>query len=161
MTLRADARIEIDAPIDDVWAVLVDLRRYGEWNPFVPQVVDAPASVQVGTPLLFVVRWADGDEYRSKERVVQIDAPAPDGSGTRTATFAVRFAGWMHAPGLIRATRFQTLTELSGGRTEYRTVEELRGLLARYTPLAKVQRGFEDCAQALKAAAERPVRKAS
>jgi uncharacterized protein YndB with AHSA1/START domain len=35
-TIRAE--IEIDAPIEQVWAVLSDLPRYGEWNPFTPRV---------------------------------------------------------------------------------------------------------------------------
>jgi uncharacterized protein YndB with AHSA1/START domain len=30
-----EARIDIDAPVDRVWAVLRDTAAYAEWNPFI------------------------------------------------------------------------------------------------------------------------------
>ena len=44
--VRASA--EIGAPIDRVWAVLVDFPRYSTWNPFTPRV---RATLEVGTPV--------------------------------------------------------------------------------------------------------------
>jgi hypothetical protein len=33
-----DTRIDIDAAPDDVWATLVDVERYREWNPFITSI---------------------------------------------------------------------------------------------------------------------------
>ena len=41
------ASIEIEAPPEDVWAVLVDLDRYAEWNPLFRE---ASGQVAVGKP---------------------------------------------------------------------------------------------------------------
>ena len=56
----ANASILIDAPIETVWGVVVDVGRYDEWNPFVERIDvlgDAPV---VGTDLRLHVRWASG-----------------------------------------------------------------------------------------------------
>ena len=58
---------------------------------------------------------------------------------------------------LIRADRCQTLVPLAGGRTRYVCSDEISGLLT--PPVIRffgpaMQRGFEDCAQALKKRAE-------
>ena len=34
-TVTPRAAVDIDAPIDRVWAVMLDTASYGEWNPFV------------------------------------------------------------------------------------------------------------------------------
>jgi hypothetical protein len=42
--------IEIDATPEEVWSVLVDLRRYAEWNPFITQargVIEEGAKLRV------------------------------------------------------------------------------------------------------------------
>ena len=43
-TVRTDT-VEIDAPASVVWAVLTDLPRYGEWNPF---CVSADSTLEIG-----------------------------------------------------------------------------------------------------------------
>ena len=41
-------RVEIDAPASVVWEVLVDLPRYGEWNPF---CVKCESTLEMGSPV--------------------------------------------------------------------------------------------------------------
>ena len=44
--------IVINAPIDKVWDVIVDLKRYGNWNPFMPKL---SAGFNVGEKIKFTV----------------------------------------------------------------------------------------------------------
>ena len=74
------AAVDIDAPIDDVWAVMLDTASYGEWNPFVVRAETArPAAV--GNPIALHVRWANGKGTRSPERITAIEPPAADADG--------------------------------------------------------------------------------
>ena len=43
------ASVEIAAPIEHVWAVMVDTPSYGEWNPFVEKA-ECPVPPKVGDP---------------------------------------------------------------------------------------------------------------
>lgn len=151
--IRAESSITIDAPIERVWAAMVDAPGYGAWNPFIVRV-DAPRpTLAVGDDIVLHVRWEDGGAFASPERVVQVDAPAAQGDVTRAA-LAYRFTGWIARLGLVRATRVQTLEQPPGGPTRYHTEETFRGALARFVPLARVRAGFARHAEALKVRAE-------
>ena len=45
-------RIEIDAPASVVWDVLVDLPKYGEWNPFCIKCV---STLEMGAPVVMTI----------------------------------------------------------------------------------------------------------
>ena len=53
MAFELDESRLIDAPIDRVWSVIVDLPAYSEWNPF---VVAARSTLVVGDPIQMRVR---------------------------------------------------------------------------------------------------------
>ena len=64
MTRTYRAEVEIAAPPKRVWDVLIDLDRYGAWNPFTPKVVTdlAPGSpveitVILGGKQVVQVEW--------------------------------------------------------------------------------------------------------
>jgi uncharacterized protein YndB with AHSA1/START domain len=143
--LAAEADIEIAAPIDKVWRVMLATERYGEWNPFIVRVEGAAT---MGGRLRLHVRWHSGGGARSDEIVTQLDPPA-DGR----ATLAYRFTGLLASIGAVGATRVQSLRS-DGTGTRYQTREEFRGWLSWALPLAKVQAGFDAHAKALKARAE-------
>ena len=44
--------VEIDAPASVVWDVLVDLPRYGEWNPF---CVKCESTLEIGAPVVMTL----------------------------------------------------------------------------------------------------------
>ena len=148
-TASAEATCEIDAPPQLVWEVMLDLPRYGEWNPFVVEARLA-GPLQVGATLQLKVRWHDGGGAGSGERITELVAP----DGARAGRLVYDFTGWLPALGLVRATRVQQLEELAAGRTRYSTHEAFRGLLVAFLPLAKVRDGFARHAQALKHRAE-------
>ena len=46
-TVSSDS-IDIEAPAQRVWEILVEVERYGEWNPFTTRV---DTSLEVGSPV--------------------------------------------------------------------------------------------------------------
>ncbi len=129
------AEREIDAPIEAVWAVLIDVDRYGEWNPFTPI---AKTTLEVGTPIDMRVRMDGlGISVSQRETIRAVEEHA-------------RLVWGMDMMlGLIRAERTQTLTPLAGGRTRYRTEDVIEGPLeplVRVLMGGSIQRGFEGVA---------------
>ena len=148
------ASIDINAPIDIVWSVMLDLRRYHEWNPFIVDVENAPDSPHAGSRFCLKVRWANGKTVRSWETLSQLSPPATTDDTRYSALLAYGYSSWLARTGIVIATRNQFLTQEQGQPTNYRTEESFHGLLARFVPLQNVQDGFQRHALALKQRAE-------
>lgn len=143
------ARIEIDAPIDAVWAVMLDTAAYAEWNTFVREV-ECPSPPAVGDPIVLRVEFGPGGRRtRSPERITALDPPA-DADGVRRACLSYVYEGWPSRLGLVRGTRHQRLTQAPGGPTVYDTVEEFSGPLVALAGPARVEAGFRRHAESLK-----------
>jgi len=152
MAARPAARIEVDAPLDLVWQVMLDTAAYGEWNAFVYQV-ECPAPAQVGDPIKLHVRWANGRTTSSPERITVLEPPHDEG-GQRVATLAYAYEGLPDKLGLVHSVRYQRLTQAPGGPTVYDTVQDLTGPMVRFAGPARITDGFERHAQGLKQRAE-------
>jgi len=147
------AEIDIDAPLEVVWQVMLDTERYGEWNPFVVRAETAqPAAV--GNPIVLHVRWADGKRTRSPERITALDGPSTDAGGTTSATMSYVYEGLPSKLGLVKGVRHQRLVQEPGGPTSYATVEEFSGPLVRFAGPGRVAEGFRRHAAGLKQRAE-------
>ena len=143
------ASIEIDAALDEVWAVMLDTASYADWNPFVVRA-ECAADPQVGDPIVLHVRWANGRGTTSPERISVLESPHDDEEGVRRATLAYVYEGLPAKLGLVRGTRFQRLSQAPGGPTRYDTVEEFSGPLVRLAGPKRVEDGFRRHAEALK-----------
>jgi len=141
-TVRSE--IEIDAPPERVFDILLDLRSYSDWNPFTPQV---ESSLELGAPVHMRVRLRSATRLsRQVEYVTANERPHKLCWG---ANIGARF--------LVRADRCQTLSPLDDRRTRYVCTDEIQGWLAPLVMLMYgdvMQRGFDDCAMALKKRAE-------
>ena len=142
------ASVEIEAPIERVWSVMLDTASYGEWNPFVEKA-DCSSDPAVGDPIVLHVRWANGRSTTSPERISVIEPPHEEG-GLRRATLAYVYEGLPAKLGLVRGTRYQRLWQQPGGPTHYDTVEEFSGPLVRLAGPKRVEDGFRRHAEALK-----------
>ena len=153
--MRAEPRaiIDIEAPLDTVWQVMLDTEAYGDWNPFLHRI-DTERPAVVGNPLVLHVRWADGRTTRSPEVITAIEPPATDADGVTTARLSYAYAGLATRIGLIKGTRHQRLTQRPGGPTTYDTVEEFSGPAVRLAGPDRVAEGFRTHAEALKRRAE-------
>ena len=145
----AQAETMIDAPIERVWEVIMDLKNYPDWNPFTVEV-ENPEGPMVGAAIRLHVRWNDGKGLISPERIGRIDPPAQGSDGIKRACYGYNFGTIMSTLNLVRSNRVQTLEERPGGKTFYKTTIEMTGLLSALTPIAKVQDGFDRQTKALK-----------
>jgi len=144
MILRAS--IDIDAPIDRVFQIMLDFPQYSAWNPF---VIGISGEARQGAVIWLDVRFHDGQRHRVEEHIEVLDPP-----GER-AELTYQTRGPLARFRLVRARRRQVLTRVDGSRTRYETDETFSGLLTAFLPRAGIQRGFDDCALALKQRAER------
>ena len=149
---RPSASAEINAPLEAVWAVMLDTSAYGEWNPFCFRA-DCRVPPQPGDPITLHVRWANGKTQTSPERITVVDPPYDD-NGTRRATLAYVYEGLPSKLGLVKGTRLQRLSQAPGGPTIYETVEEFSGPLVALAGPERVREGFQRHADALKTRAE-------
>ena len=137
--------VEIDAPQDFVWSIVVDFERYGEWNPYTFRV---DATLELGSDVLLHLPdpFKPGESFTTLEHMRVIEPPHHLQYDT----------GDTFAPML--ATRDQWVQDLGGGRCAYRTTDVFEGPGADAVFAMQkdwVTDGFNATAQALKAYAEK------
>jgi hypothetical protein len=136
-TIYSD-KVTINAPKEDVWNFLCDLKNYPNWNPFTFQVDGHP--VLGATVALHVHMPIRGDRI-SHEVVKCVDMD-------KTLSWGMT----MIHPSLLIAQRDQKLTALNEHQCIYQTWDAFSGLL---TPIVialfgkDMSRGFNSVAYAL------------
>lgn len=139
--IRSEA-VEIEAPIERVWEILVAFERYGQWNPFTTRV---DADFEVGAAVDLHVTLGPL-KLVQPERIEAVEKP-------HLLAWGMRMGHRL----LLSARRDQHLEPLGATRCRYHTTDALRGLLAPLVvPLfgRLIRNGFNDMALALKARAE-------
>ena len=138
--------IDIDAPAERVWAILADLSRYGEWNPFTPRI---DASLVIGEPVVLHVAMKPGKPLIVQREVCSANDPAK---------WELGWGLQMGPAFVLRANRIQRLTRIGPDRTRYYTSDTFAGLLVPIVMglyRADIQRGFDGAARGLKERAEK------
>ena len=142
--------IDIDAPAELVWDILIDFGNYGRWNSFTPRISTAlPGGDPIGTPLrLYVPSMTDADAPQFFTHYLRVfDRP--------------RHLAWEHPPeplSMHLTRRDQYLELLPTGGCRYWSTDTFIGdtadeLFEQHH--AWVQRGLDTIATELKAQAER------
>ncbi len=135
--------VEINAPIELVWEILVDLTQYPHWNPF---TVKIEGELKVGGALDLHVNMPKRGDRIQTEMVEKIDSP-----------HRLSWGMTLGISPLLSALREQKLENLSNDRCSYTTSDRFSGLLS---PLVyflfydDVHGGFNRVAYALKKQAE-------
>lgn len=140
--MEALATIDIDAPPQVVWDILLDLERYGEWNPFVIRV---KGRAGVGEPVTLTVKMG-GRTIKQRLVIRRFEPPS-------TLVWTIPAEDSL----ILRGGRTQRIEDLGGGRCRYISREELLGLASPVVGLftkSAIQHGMEAGARALKARAE-------
>jgi hypothetical protein len=137
-SLLGYAATEIDAPAARVWAALTDFARYGEWNPFTPEL---SAELRVDAPVRIVADMGFR-RFVERGRVVAVEP----GRLVRWHVFPMpRWLAW--------GDRVQTVEPLGDGRCVYRSEDRLHGPLGpvvAWMMRRSVTRGFVAAGQGLK-----------
>jgi hypothetical protein len=117
---RIATSVEIDAPPSRVWAVLVDLPAYPEWNPF---IVEAQGNVAVGETLSLRMTLPGRAPMTIEPRLLVVEPERE-----------LRWKGRLWIPGLFDGEHAFVLTPLENGRTRFDHSERFGGILL---PIAK------------------------
>ena len=136
---------EIDAPPSRVWAVIVDLPAYREWNPF---IVEAAGRVTVGETLSLRMALPGRSPMTIKPRVLVVDPNRE-----------LRWKGKLGVPGLFDGEHSFVLEPLADSRTRLVHWERFSGLLlpiARLLIYDATVQSFEALNGALATRAARP-----
>jgi len=129
--------IQIDAPPEEVWAVLVDLPAHAEWDPF---LVGAEGTVAVGQRLRLRMQPPGGKAVTFKPTVTEA-----------TPGVAFEWLGRLLVPGLFDGRHRFELHATDGG-TRLVQSEAFRGVLVRLLRRSLDERtkaGFEALNEAL------------
>lgn len=130
--------IEIDAPAERVWEVLMDFDSYPAWNPFITSL---SGEARRGATLTARLEPPDGRGMTFKPAVVRVEAP-----------MEFRWLGHFLVPRIFDGEHIFELHPSDSG-TRFVQREEFGGLLV--APMlrwigANTRRGFEEMNQALK-----------
>jgi hypothetical protein len=140
----------IDAPIDDVWKVLIDLEKYGDWNPFV-QTIEANLQ-QMGSPVILHVDMHLKSSNNSETKKLLV--AKQEMMTCNIEDHLLQWKGGVLGGYLLRNVRTQRLTTITGSnQTKYYTSDEFWGPLVsmvRYMHGDNIQVGFDANAAALK-----------
>jgi hypothetical protein len=129
------ATIEIDAPPEQVWAVLTDLAAYPQWNPVFP---NASGQIAVGKRLTLAYRPSTGRGMTIRPKVLA----AKPGAELRWA---------LSLPGIMGGEHSFTLTAVGDG-TRVVQSETFHGLLVPLSgkAIAAAEASYATLNQALK-----------
>ena len=139
-------RVEIDAPQQTVWNILLDIDRYPQWNPFTERVI---TNFEMGSPVELHVNLPRRGKRLQREFITGVHAPYKLGWGMN-----------MLHDRLLKARRWQTIEALGPDRCCYHTEDHLCGLLSplvRWLFSQSMEDGFNNMAYALKQRAEAAV----
>lgn len=142
-THHLHSEIEIEAPAERVWTVLVDFASYPQWNPFVRSAVGV---AQQGSQLQIAVQPSGGKAMRFSPVVLVAKAGRE-----------LRWLGRFLVPGLFDGEHSFIIEPLAEGKVRFQQSERFSGILVgllRASLDRDTQRGFEKMNQALKARAE-------
>jgi hypothetical protein len=139
-----ETRIEIAAPVQRVWSLLVDFESYSQWNPFIRSIEGTP---EVGQPLHVFIQPPGSNGMRFRPTVLAV---APNRE--------LRWKGRLLFAGLFDGEHYFQLESKAGGVT-FRQGETFSGILVplfRRSLDGATRQGFVAMNEALKREAEKP-----
>lgn len=143
-TVRSE-RVEIDAPSSIVWEILIDLPRYGEWNPF---CIECDSTLEMGAAVNMKLKSyvVPGEVVPNCEYVC---AFVPE----RLLSWEMLYSDEWPYP----ARRDQIIEPLGEARCAYQSTDAFlgeNGIHVMRFAGPWVKRAFDDTAMALKSRAE-------
>ncbi|MDX2274587.1 MAG: SRPBCC domain-containing protein [Hyphomonadaceae bacterium] len=138
-------RVEIDAPASIVWDILIDMPKYGEWNPF---CVEAKSTLEMGAPVFMKLKsYIEPDVYFDNCEFICAFEPE------HMISWQLPYSDEWPYP----ARRDQVIEKLGPNRCAYYSTDAFlgdNGIHVMRFAGPWVKRAFDDTAYALKARAE-------
>jgi hypothetical protein len=135
------ATIEINAPAEDVWAVVADVEHYHCWNPF---FVRAAGPLEPGGTLELTMQPVGKGAQSFSPEVLELT------KGRR-----VVWRGRLVMPGVFDGRHTLVVERLGPNRSRFTQDESFSGLLVPFAGFEPYRAGWERMNAALKARAER------
>jgi hypothetical protein len=138
-----ESKVIINAPIQEVWAVLSNFDNYHQWNPFTPKI---EVKNEIGTTVDLYVRL----NPKSSKTMLQKETLLAWEEGKRLEWGITN--SWF-----VRTIRIQSLKAIDENTTEYYTSDAFEGPLTGlilFLYRDKIQIGFDDVCTGLKKAVE-------
>ncbi|UFS63351.1 SRPBCC domain-containing protein [Sulfurimonas sp. HSL-3221] len=135
--------IEIDAPAERVWEILVDFTAYPQWNPFIRSIQGTPIQ---GKRLRVEIQPSGSKPMRFSPTVLAAEAGRE-----------LRWLGRVLFPGLFDGKHAFIIEPLGEDKVRFQQNERFSGILVglfRSSLDSGTKRGFEEMNQALKQRAE-------
>lgn len=134
--------VDIDADARDVWAILADLGRFAEWNPF---MTAASGELKVGARPKITMTLPEAKPMTFSPTVLEAE------EGRK-----VRWLGKVGVRGLFDGEHTLSIEPRPGGGSRFVNHERFGGILVPFMgrTLKKADKAFDDMNQALKARAE-------
>ena len=135
--------MNIEAPSAIIWAILVDIGQYTQWNPFLH---DVAGRVAPGAQIHFQIMLAGNISFPAQAQITRV-----------VVSRELRWGGKLLWPWLLRAEHYHTLEPISAARTRVRHGETFSGLIPLLLgPLIRVwaQRKYDAVSIALRRRAE-------
>ena len=141
-TSALTSQIEIDAPAETVWAILMDFPAYPEWNPFIRQISGRP---EVGTRIEVRLQPPGGRGMTFKPTVLVADQGRE-----------FRWLGKLLVKGLFDGEHIFRIEPLGPDRVRFVQEEAFAGVLVPLLKgtLGQAEQGFHAMNAALKQRAE-------
>ncbi len=136
------SQIEISAPREVVWGVLIDFGSYAEWNPV---EIQAHGDAVVGGTLEHTAQLPGRKPMTFKAKVIEANFPR-----------AVAWKGRIAIPGLFDVTHHFEIDELDARHSRLRQFEHFSGVLVPFmrAVLRDTQAAFGLANEAIKQRAE-------
>jgi len=141
---RLETQIDISAPAERVWSLLLDFPAYGRWNPFVRSIDGTPV---VGQPLNVFVQPPGSRGMRFRQTVIALEPHRQ-----------LRWKGKLMVPGLFDGEHYFRLEPRPHGGLLFRHGEIFSGLLVplfRRSLDGATRQGFVAMNKGLKREAEK------
>lgn len=112
---QLETQIEIEAPVERIWSLLIDFPSYCRWNPFVRSIEGNPT---VGQALNIFIQPPGSNGMRFRPTVLAVEPNRE-----------LRWKGKLFLPGLFDGEHYFTLEPKSQGRLVFHQGEVFSGLL--------------------------------
>jgi hypothetical protein len=135
--------VEINAPAQNVWEVLIALDQYPDWNPFIKEI---SGDVSEGSQLNVTIYPVDGRPMSFKPTLLKVEASQE-----------MRWIGRLLMPGIFDGEHYFKLLEISEDRVLFIQGENFSGVLVPVfwrSMESGTKKGFQAMNKALKERAE-------